>query len=178
MREKMEELEEMAAFKQEWTDLKREYEALARRNQITEEELADLKRSLEELTCAAGDESENLRQEIKYLKEERLLSDAHWEAIISDKEELIKKDARTSQEKEYSLCEKISQLEEQIETLEEELAEKNTEIEGRKDDYRCEITAKSEDLVGFEKILDSLKKQNSDLKTKIVSLQDSYAKEK
>jgi hypothetical protein len=32
-----------------------------------------------------------LKQEVKYLKEQRLLSDASWEAILADKEEQIKK---------------------------------------------------------------------------------------
>jgi hypothetical protein len=45
-----------------------------------------------------------LKQEIKYLKEQRLLSDAHWESILADKEEELKKQSRSSQQKEYELC--------------------------------------------------------------------------
>jgi hypothetical protein len=46
-----------------------------------------LKREFQGVASSNCDESEQLRKEIKYLKEQKLLSDAHWEAILRDKEE-------------------------------------------------------------------------------------------
>lgn len=60
------------------------------------------------------------------------MSDAHWEAILADKEEQLKKESRTSQEKEYELCEQIQKLAEKVESLEESLAEKAAELDKRK----------------------------------------------
>ena len=60
------------------------------------------------------------------------MSDAHWEAILADKEEQLKKESRTSQEKEYELCEQIQKLAEKVESLEESLAEKTAELDKRK----------------------------------------------
>jgi hypothetical protein len=66
-----------------------------------------VKRELESLTVASTNESEELRQEIKYYKEQRLLSDAHWESILADKKEELRKQTRTVQQREYELCEKV-----------------------------------------------------------------------
>lgn len=65
-----------------------------------------------------------------------MLSDAHWEAILADKEEQLKKESRTSQEKEYELCEQILKLTEKVESLEESLAEKAAELDRRKEEFR------------------------------------------
>lgn len=65
-----------------------------------------------------------------------MLSDAHWEAILADKEEQLKKASRTSQEKEYELCEQILKLTEKVESLEESLAEKAAELDKRKQEFR------------------------------------------
>lgn len=65
-----------------------------------------------------------------------MLSDAHWEAILADKEEQLKKESRTSQEKEYELCEQILKLTEKVESLEESLAEKTAELDRRKEEFR------------------------------------------
>lgn len=65
-----------------------------------------------------------------------MLSDAHWEAILADKEEQLKKESRTSQEKEYELCEQILKLTEKVENLEESLAEKAAELDRRKEEFR------------------------------------------
>ena len=56
------------------------------------------------------EQEEALKAEIKYHKEQRLLSEANWESIIADKQEQLKKQIRAGQEKEEELLIKLSKL--------------------------------------------------------------------
>lgn len=114
MKEEIERLSELTGVKQDWQDLKNNYEGLAKRYEMAEDQLVCIKKELEALTVSSGNESEQLKQEIKYLKDQRLLSDAHWESILADKEEELKKQSRSAQKKEYELCQKIQELQERV----------------------------------------------------------------
>ncbi len=81
---------------------------------MAEDELVTVKKELEAITVSSSNESEELKKQIKCIKEQRLLSDAHWESIIADKEEELKKQTRYAQQKEYELCQKIQQLQERV----------------------------------------------------------------
>ncbi len=99
MHKEIERLTELAAYKTEWQELKWIHESLLKKSQLVEEELIELKKEHKGLASTTSDEAQQLKQEVKYLKEQRLLSDASWEAILADKEEQLKKQARTAQQK-------------------------------------------------------------------------------
>jgi peptidoglycan hydrolase CwlO-like protein len=126
LKEEIERLSELETYKKDWQELSYEFETLTKKHEVAMDELTSVQKELEGLSVSASNDCDDLKQEIKSLKEERLLSDAHWESILADKEEQIKKETRSAQEKEYELCSKIQSLEERIETLEEALSERTT----------------------------------------------------
>lgn len=62
MQEEIERLNDMSTYKQEWCDLKNDWDCLCKKNALTESELTELHRKLESLTFQYEEEIEVLKQ--------------------------------------------------------------------------------------------------------------------
>lgn len=85
MEQEMEKLSEMAEYHGQWKDLKHQYDALVKRYELSEQELIDTKRELDTLSRYTSEQVQNLKQEIKYQRQQKMLSDTHWHAVVEDK---------------------------------------------------------------------------------------------
>lgn len=85
MQEEIDKLLEISSLQGQWEELKNKHEALSKKNEFTEAELIEIKREFQSFTVSKGIQVDQLKDDIKYHKEQKLLSDANWEAIILEK---------------------------------------------------------------------------------------------
>jgi hypothetical protein len=75
--------------------------------QLGDLERDELRKELQTLAEASSEEIEQLRMETKLLREQKGLCDSHWQAILLDKEEMLRKQTRAAQERDYELTEQL-----------------------------------------------------------------------
>ena len=73
-----------------------------------------MRREFDQALQAAEQRADELNLEIKHQKEQRLLAESNWEAIVADKEEQLRKQTRKTQELESDLQDRINMLEAQL----------------------------------------------------------------
>ena len=126
LKEEIDKLSDMTEYKISYTELKRDYEMLVKKEQSTSEDYESLRKEFEQALQLSKEEEEELKAEIKHQKEQRLLADTNWESIVADRDEQLKKQSRRAQEKEIELTDKINKLQESLDNLEESVNDKGT----------------------------------------------------
>ena len=107
-------MEDFDECQQELLELRNQLAMMTRKQERTEEELAAVRRELDDVVAATSDEIDELRQEVKLVRDEKSLADVNWSGVVSDKEEDHKVQMRRAQEREYDLVQKTKALEEEV----------------------------------------------------------------
>ena len=93
----------MTEYKKSYTELKRDFDSLLIKEEATAEEFDNLKKEFDKALLDSQVQADDFKLEIKHQKEQRMLAESNWEAIVADKEEQLKKQTRRAQEIEAEL---------------------------------------------------------------------------
>ena len=103
LQEEIQRLSDLTEYKKSYTELKRDYDSLLIKEEATAEEFDNLKKEFDKALLDSQVQADDFKLEIKHQKEQRMLAESNWEAIVADKEEQLKKQTRRAQEIEAEL---------------------------------------------------------------------------
>lgn len=124
----------------------------------------ELRREIEQVVKESTESINQLKSEIRMLKEKNEYVEAALEDKQVERDEQVTKIVNLAEKKAYKFQQEISSLRQTIQGLQAQLSSKNQEEEENKEFFTEEIKVREADCVNLEKMLENLKKDNTLLK--------------